>query len=311
MTKCRLTMNESPSSTVMRSWPSGPRVAFVTALAASASVAVNFALVHLATAFDPGLQHYSHFRFSDYGTLTVVGVICAGVAWYVATRNLTAPRPTFFRVAVVSMVVLWIPDVWLLIKHEPTRAVSFLIVMHLAIALITYNLLVFAAPVRRHATNVAPAPRSRVDREAVTTSGRMPRGLWVVLMIAVAVEFFVGLIGMVYVPFNRPDGWLAHRGEAIYLVHALLGAPLGAAALAVAFHVTRTQVHRVDRIAAVSGLCGVVLGALGGALCISHPLRLLGMALMFVGASVAFFGYLIPMIDNTQPISSESTPAAA
>jgi hypothetical protein len=94
-------------------------VALVTALAAGASVAANFALVRLATAFDPAIQHYSHFRFSDYGTLTVVGVICAGVAWYLATRSLAAPRHTFFRVAVVSMVVLWMPDVWLFIKHEP------------------------------------------------------------------------------------------------------------------------------------------------------------------------------------------------
>jgi hypothetical protein len=285
-------------------------VALVTALAAGASVAANFALVRLATAFDPAIQHYSHFRFSDYGTLTVVGVICAGVAWYLATRSLAAPRHTFFRVAVVSMVVLWMPDVWLFIKHEPTRAVVYLIVMHLTIALITYNLLVFVAPVRRHATNVASAPRTRVGLEVISTPGRVPRALWVVLMISVTAEFFSGLIGMLYVPFNRPDGWLAHRGEAIYLVHALLGALLGVAALAVAFHVLRTQVHRVDRIAAVSGFCGVAVGALGGALCVSHPLRLLGMALMFVGVAVAFFAYLIPMIDDPELISSESTPAA-
>ena len=35
-------------------------------------------------------------------------------------------------------------------------------------------------------------------------------------------------------------------------------------------------------------------------LCVSHALRLLGMALMFVGVSVAFFGYLIPMIDDAR-----------
>jgi hypothetical protein len=285
-------------------------VALVTALAAGASVAANFALVRLATAFDPSLQHYSHFRLSDYGTLTVVGVICAGVAWYLATRNLAAPRHTFFRVAVVSMVVLWMPDVWLFIKHEPTRAVIYLIVMHLAIALITYNLLVFAAPVNAHAMDVAPAPRSRAGLEGDTMGERVPHSLWVVLMMAVSVEFFAGLIEMLYVPLNRPNGWLAHRGEAIYLVHALLGALLGVAALVVAFHVLRTQVHRVDRIAAVSGLCGVVIGALGGALCVSHSLRLAGMALMFVGVAVAFFAYLIPMIDENQPISSASTTAA-
>jgi hypothetical protein len=53
----------------------------------------------------------------------------------------------------------------------------------------------------------------------------------------------------------------------------------------------------------------VVLGAVGGALCVSHPLRLLGMALMFVGVAVAFFGYLIPMID-AQHVASASTPVS-
>jgi hypothetical protein len=284
-------------------------VALVTAFAASASVAVNFALVHLATAFDPTLQHYSHFRFSDYATLTIVGVLCAGVAWYFATRYFASPRHTFFRAALVSMMVLWLPDVWLFLKHEPARAVSYLVVMHLAIALITYNSLVFAAPARRDATNVAPAAPLRVGPDVSLTSRRLPRALWVTLLLAVVAEFLAGLIGMLYVPFNRPDGWLANRGEAIYLVHALLGAFLGVAAVAVALHVLRTQVDRVERIAAVSGLCGVVLGAVGGALCVSHPLRLLGMALMFVGVAVAFFGYLIPMID-TQHVASASTPVS-
>jgi len=306
-------MSESSPITVMSSWPSGLRIAMVTSLAAVASVVVNAALVWLATAFDPPLKHYSHFRLVDYGTLTVVGVICAGVAWEFATRNLAAPRHTFFQVAVGVIFVLWVPDVWLLIKHEPTRAVIFLIVMHLAVALITYNLLVFAAPVgvRDAITVAAPMPRANEALEGDATPERVPRVVWVVLMIAVAVEFFAGLIGMLYVPFNRPDGWLAHRGEAIYLVHAVLGGLLGVAALVVVLQVLRqTRVHRVDRVAAVSGLVGMLIGALGGALCVSHPLRLVGMALMFVGVSVAFFGYFIPMIDDTHPLTSEPTSAA-
>jgi hypothetical protein len=306
-------MSESLPITVISSPPSGPRVAVVTSLAAIASVVVNAALVWLATAFDPSLRHYSHFRLLDYGTLTALGVICAGAAWYVATRNLAAPRHTFFQVAVAVMLVLWVPDVWLLIKHEPTRAVIFLIVMHLAIALITYNALVFAAPMGVHdATTVAaPIPRSDEVPQEDTAPERMPRVVWVVLMIAVAIEFFAGLIGMLYVPFNRPNGWLAHRGETFYLVHAVLGGLLGVAAIAVVLHVSsRTRVHRVDRVAAVSGLVGMLIGALGGVLCVSHPLRLLGMALMFVGVSVAFFGYLIPMIDDTHPLTSEPASTA-
>src|SRR5271169_2845899 len=100
-------MSESTTPVVTRSvGPSGRRVTLVTALSAIASVVVNAALVWLATAFDPAIQHFSHFRFSDYGTLTVIGVAGAGVAWYLSAHNLATPRRTFFRIAVVAMLVL-------------------------------------------------------------------------------------------------------------------------------------------------------------------------------------------------------------
>jgi len=298
-----------PPLTLTRRTPSVLRVVLITLAATGGSLLATFALVHLATTFDPALTHYSHFRFSDYGTLTIVGVLCAGVAWYLATRYVSDPRHIFFRVAVVSMIVLWLPDVWLFIKHEPTRAVSYLIVMHLAIALITYNLLVFAAPIRGVSTTVVPEPRPHATNE-VATSQRVSRAVWVVMMAAVALEFVSGIVGLVYVPFSRPDGWLAHRGEAIYLVHAVLGVLVGVAAVAVAFHVLHTGVRRFDRIAAWSGLSGVMVGAIGGGLCVIHSLRLLGMAAMFIGVAVAFFGYLVAMIDDTRSISSASTAAA-
>ncbi len=302
-------MSDPRGSNVTRLGPSIARVALATTFAASASVLVNFALVHLAISFDPTLTYYAHFRLSDYGTLSVLGVLCAGAAWYLVAHNVTEPRTMFFRVAVVSMLILWIPDVWLYVKHEPTRAVTYLVVMHLAVALITYNSLVFAAPVGQRVSNEpAPSPLVPDDEDGATT--RVRRAQWVVMMIAIALEFGTGLIGMLYVPFNRASGWLSHRGEVIYVVHALLGAVLGLAALALTSHVLRTSAHRIDRIAAVSGLCGVSIGAVGGVLCVSHALRLLGMALMFVGVSVAFFGYLIPMIDDAQPAKSTSRSAA-
>jgi len=46
----------------------------------------------------------------------------------------------------------------------------------------------------------------------------------------------------------------------------------------------------------VTGLVGVVMGAAGGAICYAESIRLYGMAVMFVGVSVAFFGYLIPLL---------------
>jgi hypothetical protein len=44
--------------------------------------------------------------------------------------------------------VLWLPDVYILVQGQPGKAVGFLFAMHLAIALVTYNVLVHLAPVR-------------------------------------------------------------------------------------------------------------------------------------------------------------------
>jgi len=116
----------------------------------------------------------------------------------------------------------------------------------------------------------------------------------------VVAEFVLGLVGMLYVPFDRPNGWIAHRGEPLYLSHAILGGALGVAAITLALIVVRSaEALRLERIAAQVGLWGVVVGAIGGGVCYSHSLRLLGMALMFLGVAVAFFGYLIPLIGES------------
>jgi hypothetical protein len=303
-------MSESTSPTVTAiAGPSVRRVTLVTVLSAIVSLVVNAALVWLAKSFDPAIQHFSHFRLSDYGTLTVIGVAGAGVAWYLSTQNFATPRRTFFRIAVLTMLVLWVPDVWLFLKHEPTRAVVFLVIMHATVALITYNFLVYAAPVvvaDPAITVLQPMHESTLALDGPAT--RVSRVTWMLLLIAVGAEFVVGLVGMLYVPFNRPNGLLVHRGETAYLIHAVLGGLLGVAAVAVVLHVSsQRSAHRVDRIAATSGLCGVLVGALGGLMCAVHPLRLSGMALMFVGLSVAFFGYLIPLIDDARLASSEGS----
>jgi hypothetical protein len=305
-------MSDPSTSTVSvaRALPSVSRVVVMTILSASASIVVNAALVWLATAFNPALQHFSHFRLSDYGTLTGVGAAAAGAAWYLTTRNLRTPRRTFFRVAVVAMVLLWVPDLWLLMKHEPTRAVVYLMIMHATVALITYNFLVHGAPAGVGEVSGAATLHSPLDDASEDQAiSKAPRVMWVSLMIAVALEFVGGLVGLAYVPFNRPDGWLSPRGETIYLFHAILGGLLGLAAVVVVVQVSQTTPRRrVDHVGAVSGLCGVLVGAVGGLLCVSHPLRLLGMALMFLGASVAFFGYLIPTIEDSHPLASVESP---
>ncbi len=89
-----------------------------------------------------------HFRFSDYGKLTVIGVIIACVGWPIVTRVTSQPRWLFFRLAILVTLFLWLPDLYILYRGQPADAVAVLMVMHLAIAVVTYNLLVRLAPVR-------------------------------------------------------------------------------------------------------------------------------------------------------------------
>jgi hypothetical protein len=85
----------------------------------------------------------------DYAKLTIIGVVIACLAWPVATPLSSAPRWLFLRLAILVTAVLLLPDAWLLARGSPPKAVAVLVVMHLAIAVITYNCLVHLAPVRR------------------------------------------------------------------------------------------------------------------------------------------------------------------
>jgi hypothetical protein len=273
-----------------------------TALAALASLFGDALVVQWTKSRYPSLSNYSHFRLADYGTLTIVGVLGAGFAWWLVTRSVGTPRRVFFRVALVVTVVLWLPDLWLLVRGEPGRAIAALALMHVVVAVVTYNVLVHVAPLRpASAADVSVnaidvgAPPVLVSRDASAASRR--RSVWVTMTTLVVAEFVLGLVGMLYVPFSRPNGWISHQGAGLYLAHAVLGGALGLAAGAIVFVVRRDpRASRLERIAAMVGVWGVVVGAIGGGLCYSHSLRLLGMALMFVGVSVAFFGYLIPLL---------------
>jgi hypothetical protein len=104
-------------------------------------------LVAIGTAVFPSTAGYVHFQFSDYAKLTVIGVVIACLAWPVVTRISSAPRWLFLRMAILITLLLWLPDLYILTLGQPPRAVAVLIVMHLAIALVTYNCLVHIAPV--------------------------------------------------------------------------------------------------------------------------------------------------------------------
>ncbi len=127
--------------------PAPGRVLLATLAAIAGSLIVDAVLVAIGQAVFPSTKGYAHFQFADYCKLTVIGVIIACVAWPVVTRVTSAPRWLFLRLAVLVTLVLWLPDLYLLVRGQSGKAVAVLMVMHLAIALVTYNLLVRVAPV--------------------------------------------------------------------------------------------------------------------------------------------------------------------
>lgn len=128
--------------------PSLPLVVVATIASVLASLLADAALVKVAEHLFPATKGYVHFRFSDYAKLTVIGVLIACAAWPVVTRLTSSPRWVFFRMAIGVTLVLWLPDLYILAKGQPVHAVAFLMLMHLAIAVLTYNLLVHLAPCR-------------------------------------------------------------------------------------------------------------------------------------------------------------------
>jgi len=147
--------------------PKVSRVVLVTLAAIAGSLAADALLVVIGQAIFPGTRGYVHFQFHDYARLTVVGVIIACAAWPVVTRISSDPRWLFLRLAILVTLVLWMPDVYILYRGQPADAVAVLFVMHLAIALVTYNLLVRLAP-----TGPAPRQASREPKVSFDADAR-------------------------------------------------------------------------------------------------------------------------------------------
>lgn len=129
--------------------PVAAGVILATIVAIAGSLAIDAILVAIGTKIFPSTVGYTHFRFSDYAKLTVIGVLIACAAWPVVTRISSDPRWVFVRMAIVVTLVLLLPDLYILAKGQPAKAVAVLMVMHLAIGVVTYNALVHLAPVRR------------------------------------------------------------------------------------------------------------------------------------------------------------------
>jgi hypothetical protein len=107
---------------------------------------------------------------------------------------------------------------------------------------------------------------------------------------------------LVVVPVARPSGWLPGKATAVYLVHAILGVPLMAgAALLLSWARKSTRTYQMCGWMIFVGLA---LAGSGGLLTSDHSIvRFLGMALMFIGPTIAGLGYLIVTLDRSRHLS--------
>lgn len=147
--------------------PKVSRLALATVAALAGSLLADALLVVIGQALFPATKGYDHFQFPDYAKLTIIGVVIACAAWPVVTRVSSDPRWLFFRLAILVTLVLLLPDFWILYRGQPADAVAVLMVMHLAIALVTYNALVRLAP--------TGAPARHAHRDASPPSLMTPR----------------------------------------------------------------------------------------------------------------------------------------
>ena len=129
--------------------PSTGEVLIASAVAIALSLLVDALIVYIGTRLFPSTAGYGHFHFSDYAKLTVIGVIIACAGWPVVARITSRPKWLFLRLAIVTTLVLFLPDIYIWFAGQPFKAVLVLMCMHVAIAYVTYQSLVILAPVRR------------------------------------------------------------------------------------------------------------------------------------------------------------------
>ncbi len=115
------------------------------------SLAACAAISRVAIAVDPTLASYDHLHFGDYARLEILGVLAACIGWQIVTRLSSRARPLFFWLAVLVTIVGLAPDAWILLQGQPAGGVLALVVMHFALAVITYPALVYIAPQRASA----------------------------------------------------------------------------------------------------------------------------------------------------------------
>jgi hypothetical protein len=277
--------------------PSRPRLVLAAVTALVVGVAACAVVAAIARALWPSLAGYAHLRLSDYGPLAAAGVLGAAACWPVVVARSATPRKTYLRLAIVVSVVLLGPDLYLLAVGSPLRAVAALVVMHLALAALTYPIMVGLAP-------ATPSLVRRLAPSRVRSAGGA--WMWPALAGLVGVVALLGLAALVVVPTDRPEELIPTTGRVVYLLHGALGGVLGVAA-GVAVLVARARGDRTARRSSVVGLIGALVAAGGGALDVVPSERLLAVGMMLAGALVAGFAYLAPLGGQEQPDEAVSS----
>ena len=129
--------------------PTLRRVAAAGLAAAAVSLAADVALVAVGQAVFTVPASFGKFAFATYALLTVLGVAGATAAWTLVTRLSSRPNWLLTRLAALVTALFLIPDFLLLgTPGNPAGPVVILMLMHLAIAVITYVALLMIAPAR-------------------------------------------------------------------------------------------------------------------------------------------------------------------
>ena len=134
--------------------PGAARWILASILAIGLSLLACRGIALAAFGFDPLLAGYGHLQFGDYSRLVILGVAAACVAWRVVAAVSARARFAFLILAILVTVVGFAPDVWILHLGQPPAGVEALVAMHLALALITYPVLVLVSPQRRESGGI-------------------------------------------------------------------------------------------------------------------------------------------------------------
>lgn len=129
--------------------PAHRRLAAAGLAAAAVSLSADAALVTIGRAAFTVPASFGKFSFGGYALLTMLGVAGATVVWRAVTRLSSRPKWLLTRLAALATALLLIPDFLLFgTPGNPVGPVVILMLMHLAVAIITYTALIKVAPVR-------------------------------------------------------------------------------------------------------------------------------------------------------------------